>query len=442
MDFNRRQALLQGLFGAGMLGLRSLATGLPLAFLAKPLQALAEEPTCAADRAQYLVLCTSGSGDPLNANVPGTYAYPGVGHSLDPTMAKTPLKLGSLNTEAAKPWADLPQNVLDRTTFFHHTTLTNNHANQNKVMRLMGAVRRQEMLVSLYAKSLATCLNTVQHEPVTVGASGSGELLSYEGRTLPKLSPSGLRTVLARPTGVLGDLQKLRDQDLNRLNALLKERGTLKQRAYLDRLAQTQGEARALSQDLLDGLASITGDDQMNQVTAAALLIKMNVSPVISVRIGFGGDNHTDAGLAGEARAHVAGTATIAALYAKLASFGLQDKVTFAAMNVFGRTLVQNKAGGRDHLANHHVTVMIGKNVRPGVVGGIAPKGNDFTALPIDSRTGQGLAGADIPFEETLGAVGKTPPRPPPPAAPPPPPRRAHRSMAHGELGRPRLRSG
>ena len=77
-------------------------------------------------------------------------------------------------------------------------------------------------------------------------------------------------------------------------------------------------------------------------------------------------------------------------------------------MNVFGRTLVQNRSGGRDHLANHHVTVMIGKNIKPGVVGGLVPKGNDFTALAIDSRTGQGLAAADIPFEETLGAVGKT----------------------------------
>ena len=205
MDFSRRQALLQGLFGTGMLGLRALATGLPAAFLAKPFAALAEE-ACNPARAQYLVLCTSGSGDPLNANVPGTYTYPTIGHSLDPTMAKTPLRLGALSYDAAKPWADMPQAVLDRTTFFHHTTLTNNHANQSKVMRLMGAVRRQEMLVSMYAKSLSTCLGTVQHEPVTVGASGSGELLSYEGRTLPKLSPSGLRTVLARPTGLLGDL--------------------------------------------------------------------------------------------------------------------------------------------------------------------------------------------------------------------------------------------
>ena len=36
--------------------------------------------------------------------------------------------------------------------------------------------------------------------------------------------------------------------------ALLKERGTNVQRAYLDRMAQSQREARAISQDLLDML--------------------------------------------------------------------------------------------------------------------------------------------------------------------------------------------
>ena len=46
---------------------------------------------------------------------------------------------------AAKPWASLPQAMLDRTCFFHHTTLTNSHANEGKVLKLMGAVKRQEM---------------------------------------------------------------------------------------------------------------------------------------------------------------------------------------------------------------------------------------------------------------------------------------------------------
>ena len=178
----RRRAIMGGLFGAGWLGLRALATGVPAAILANPRRALADtDPTTcfSQTKAQYLILSTSGSGDPLNANVPGTYAFPTIAHPLDPLMAKTSFQLGQTAVEAAAPWSTLPQALLDRMTFFHHTTLTNNHANQPKVMRLMGATRRQEMLVSFFASQLQPCLGTVQHEPVVVGASGSGEFLSY-----------------------------------------------------------------------------------------------------------------------------------------------------------------------------------------------------------------------------------------------------------------------
>lgn len=411
MNPERRRAIMGGLFGAGMLGLRALATGVPAAILANPRRALAayDQETCFSKaKAQYLILSTSGSGDPLNANVPGTYAFPDIAHSPDPTMAKTAFKLGSNTVEAAAPWASLPQNVLDRTTFFHHTTLTNNHGNQPKVMRLMGGTRRQEMLVSFFASQLAPCLGTVQHEPVVVGASGSGEFLSYQGRVLPALSPAALRDTLANPAGPLGTLQSLRDKDLDRLNTVFKAHGTNEQRRFLARMAQTQSEARGISQQLLENLASITANDANNQVLAAVTLIKMNVTPVVSMHLAFGGDNHTDADLLGEAKQTVAATGTIALLMQKLSELGLQDQVTFAAMNVFGRTLAKKGTKGRDHLANHHATVMIGKGFKGGVVGGLMPKAGDYAAMPIVSATGAGDLGGDIPFEETLGAVGKT----------------------------------
>src|SRR5450432_524109 len=410
LDPGRRRALLEGLFGAGWLGLRSLATGVPVALLANPRRALAaDDPACFSQpNAQYLILSTSGSGDPLNANVPGTYAFPTIAHSLDPLMAKTSFKLGSATVEAAAPWSTLPQPLLDRTTFFHHTTLTNNHANQPKVMRLMGATRRQEMLVSFFAAQRTPCLGTVQHEPVVVGASGSGEFLSYQGRVLPALSPSALRDTLANPAGPLGTLQALRDADLDRLNAVFKAHGTAAQRTYLDRLAQTQGEARGISQVLLENLTAITGNDPTNQVLAAVTLIKMNVTPVVSMHIPFGGDNHTDTDLAGETKQTVAATATMALLFQKLTELGLQDKVTFAAMNVFGRTLAKKGTTGRDHLANHHATVMFGKGLKGGVVGGLVPQAGDFAAMPIVSATGAGDLGGDIIFNDTLGAMGKT----------------------------------
>ena len=90
----RRQAITSTLFGSGYIGLRALATGLPASFLLNPRRALAADPQpgCATQsKAQYIILNTSGSGDPINANVPGTYDDPKIVHSTDPTMAATPL---------------------------------------------------------------------------------------------------------------------------------------------------------------------------------------------------------------------------------------------------------------------------------------------------------------------------------------------------------------
>jgi uncharacterized protein (DUF1501 family) len=225
---------------------------------------------------------------------------------------------------------------------------------------------------------------------------------------LPALSPSALRDTLANPAGPLGTLQSLRDKDLDRLNAVFKAHGTNEQRAFLDRVAQTQSEARGISQALLDNLAAIKANDPTNQVLAAVTLIKMNVSPVVSMHIPFGGDNHTDTDLVNETTQTVAAAGTITLLMTKLAELGLQDQVTFAAMNVFGRTLAKKGTKGRDHLANHHATVLIGKGFKGGVVGGLVPKAGDYAALPIMSATGKGDMGGDIPFEGTLAAMGKT----------------------------------
>jgi hypothetical protein len=409
---NRRNVLLQGLFGASLLGLRSLASGIPAAILANPRTARAEEDQQCADKskAQYLILSTSASGDPLNANVPGTYDHPEIAHSPDPTMVKTVMTLGGKATSAAKPWATLPAAVLARTSFFHHTTLTSGHGNEQKVLALMGGTNREEMFISSFAKYLAPCLGTVQRQPISLGAASTGEVLRFDGRSLPALTPSGLKGTLLNAPGPLTNLQKLRDDDLNRLNALYKESGSSVQRHYLDRFARSQNEARNISQQLLDNLTAITNNDQNNQMLAAAILIKMNVAPAFSVHLGFGGDNHTDPNLAGEARQTVASVDSITRLLAKLTEFGLQDKVTFAAMNVFGRTLVLNKTNGRDHLGNHHATVMIGKNVRGSVIGGLVKNeaGTDFKAMPIDSKSGAGSASGDISFNDTLSSVGKT----------------------------------
>ncbi len=86
MIVSRRNALLSTLFGAGYVGLRALATGLPVSFLLNPRRALAAgTPTCASQsKAQYIIFQTSGNGDPINASVPGTYEDPNIVHSERP----------------------------------------------------------------------------------------------------------------------------------------------------------------------------------------------------------------------------------------------------------------------------------------------------------------------------------------------------------------------
>ena len=405
----RREAILRGLFGAGYVGLRALATGLPVSAFLHPRSSLAD--ACQNQgKGQYLILSTASTGDPLNANVAGMYDDERISHSPNPLMAKTDLTQNGVATSAARAWAGLPQAVLDRTVFFHHTTLTNSHASQSKVMKLMGAIKRQEMLVSLIAKEMAPCLGTVQREPLVVGASGPGEYLSFGGRTLPPLPPTALRDVLVRPAGVLGQLQDMRARDLDKLNALYKEHGSADQRLFLDRLARSQAEVRSISDALINSLATITSNGVDGQIAAALALIQMNVAPVVSIRLPWGGDNHNDVGLNNEALQTAASVTAIGSLQARLQAAGLADRVSFWATNVFGRTLNADLRGttGRDHNGSHHAAVFIGKGFRGGVVGGVELRGRDFAARSIDSQSGRAVTGGDIPYAETFGAVGKT----------------------------------
>ena len=115
-----------------------------------------------------------------------------------------------------------------------------------------------------------------------------------------------------------------------------------------------------------------------------------------------------------EADQHVSGVQGIQAVMDALASLALSDKVTFATLNVFGRNLngiakVTSRTG-RDHYGNHAVTVMIGKNVAPGVVGGVtASSSGAYLASDIDSATGNSVAsGGDIPAAQTHVAAART----------------------------------
>jgi hypothetical protein len=408
---NRRQALLSTLFGAGYVGLRALATGLPAAFLLDPRRALADQPApCAgsSSAAQFIVFNTSGNGDPINASVPGTYEDANIVHSSDPTMAPTPLTLSGQSYTAAAPWATLPQNVLDRTCFWHIMTNTPIHPKEPEVLELMGLTASDEMLPSLLAKQLAPCLGTIQSQPISIGAASPSEALLYGGQALPIIPALALKATLTSPAGPLTNLQPLRDQTMNALYDLYKNSANTAQRAYIDSLVTSQEQVRNIRQDLLAQLGSIKDNTPASQVTAAVTLIQMKVTPVIAIHIPFGGDNHRDIALQAETTQTVAGVATIAALMSQLASAGLQDQVTFMSLNVFGRTIGPGNTDGRQHNPNHQVSLSIGKPFRGGVIGGVVPLAGDYGALPIVSKTGAGSASGDVPAVQTLGSFGQT----------------------------------
>lgn len=411
MNITRRNALLSTLFGAGCIGLRALATGLPASFLLNPRKAFADPnpPSCGnKDKAQFVILSTSGSGDPINANVPGTYDDPNVYHSPDPAMAKTAIKMGAQSSQAAAPWAALPQSVLDRTTFWHLMTNTPVHPKEPNVLALMGAIAPAEMFPSLLAKHLAPCLNTIQTQPITVGASGPTEGLSFDGGALPIIPPLALKATLANPTGPLGNLQALRDQTLAGLADLYKNGASAAQRAYVDALVTSQSEVRHINQALLANLDSITDNSIDAQILAALTLVQLKVTPVVAIHIPFGGDNHHDAGLATEVAETQSGVAAIGSLMKQVEDAKLGDQVTFLSLNVFGRTLGPASTNGRQHNPNHQVSITIGKGFKPGVVGGLTPSSGDFGALPIDSKSGKGAKGGDIDTVDTLASFGKT----------------------------------
>jgi hypothetical protein len=406
---NRRHLFQGALAGAGLLGLRAMATGLPVSFLLNPKSVRADGMCDGSAAPQYLILSMSSGGDALNCNVPGTYDLPAsfasgtINHSdpMDLSMTPGSMTIGGQQWTAAKPWTSLSKELLERTVFFHHSTGTANHGELGRVLELFGALRRGQWLPSYFAKNLQACFGTIQAQPVTIG----GEQLSFDGQYLPKLTPTGLKAVLSAPKDLQAQLQTLRDDTLNKLNQTLKENRaqTTAERAYLDNMALSQTDLRTMIAQVATDLSTINNDDASNQITAAALLIKMNVTPVVTIHLPFSGDNHSDANFTNEAVQTIASVNNIKNLMNKLKTYGLEDKVTFATLNVFGRLF--HEQNGRGHNASHSLSLMIGKGFKGSVVGGIVPGGH---AADIDAATGKAMEGGDLPATDSLASVAKT----------------------------------
>jgi hypothetical protein len=405
-----RRTLLRGsALGAGFLGLRAFATGLPASWLLGDRTVRAED----VPPPQFLILSTSALGDPLNAGSPGSLVA-GVDENPLPGMEAATVQLGSQSAKGAACWATLPAALRARMSFFHHRTYTNAHPEHRKVMTLHGAAKAEsgsapEMLPSLFAQELAQAIGTIQTEPAPLGP----DLMTFEGRALDALGATDLKSLFDQPDSFLTQLTSMRDQDLDALHADLRSQGTRAQREFLDRYALGRAQVRQLGEELGALLARLPVDPQDrdspdDQVIAAVALMKLKVAPVVTIHLPFGGDNHADGQLQRERDDTVASVATLGRLWQELNEQGLEDQVTFATLNVFGRTLKRNAAGGRNHNQNHHVTLMFGKNVKGGVVGGVVPLAGDFAASAIDSATGRASASGDIDPLSSLESAART----------------------------------
>jgi hypothetical protein len=412
---NRREAMLSMLFGAGLVGLRSLASGIPAAILLNPRRAMASADAGAPafKNPQYVIYSTSSNGDPVNCNAPGTYDDPGIQHPNDPSMVATPMTFGARTVNGAQIWSTLPASVLARTCFFHHGTYTVIHSDEVNVLGLEQGVAGGEMLPSFLSRELSTALGTVRPQPLSLGGAGTIEAIYYQGQPQAFLTPTTLSGVLTAPTNGLGaaDLVTLRDQTLTSLNAFFKSQGNTAQRNFIDQYATSVTQLRSLQQSLLSSLSTLKDNSQDSQIQAAIILFQMKVTPVVVVHIGFGGDNHGDKALGIEIAGHGTGMASIAKMMQGLSAANLQDQVTFVMSNVFGRTMVNGQnTDGRGHNDQHHVTVMIGSGVQGSVIGGptLAQGASEYSALPIVSSSGLGSASGDVAFGDTLNSMGKT----------------------------------
>ncbi len=208
---------------------------------------------------------------------------------------------------------------------------------------------------------------------------------------------------------------------MNRVYAFCKNGASAAQPGHVDEMvlgsqSSARPKVRGVAQNLLTALNSINGNTADSQILAAVTLILMNLSPVISVQSPFGGDNHSDGGLATETAETITGVATIKLAGSAQLQTGraVKSKVAaFASLNVFGRTLLTNGTGpatdGRNHNPNHQVSLAIGKPFLGGVIGGVARVGNDYGATAIQSADGSSSSRAETSRSSIrLGAFAQT----------------------------------
>lgn len=172
-----------------MVLLRSLAIGLPPAWLANLLSAFGQDNS---NHRQTLILSTSSAGDPINANCPGS-CVDGVQNNM--ILAPVDFMLGNTVTRAADSWALLPANVRSRLVLVHYQTNSAAHIEYKSTMTFHGSVKNStgngsEMFSSAMAERSHANIGTLQSEPLPL----CREILTVAGQSLQNLNPTELES--------------------------------------------------------------------------------------------------------------------------------------------------------------------------------------------------------------------------------------------------------
>jgi hypothetical protein len=402
-----RRSFLKGLsLGSIPFFLESVATGIPLSWFMNPGRILAEEGS--GMKARYLVLSTSMEGDPFLCNGPGSYIHEDMMHPVG--LLTENVRLGGLSYKVGSPWKKL-EAYFPNMGFFYFSTMLSNHPEELRALRISGATERNEMLVSLLSEHLSLRLGTVQNKPISLGAKAE-EILNFRGQPQPNFRPLGIKNILMDRKDIFENLHQLREDSLSKILAYMKDRGNQGRKNYIEKYIQSQTEAKNLGMEILNTISSISGDDIMNQIKTALALIMMKVTPVITIHIDFGADNHIDVDLKNERNKLSSGVDAIAFFINQLINFKLQDEVVFASYNVFGRnmSLSKRKLRGRDHWGDASGGIIYGNRIKGNLYGGLEynESKKDFVSLPMNAQTGMGDRGGDISTQETFASFAKT----------------------------------
>lgn len=420
INYSRRELMVRSALGFGSLPLKSLITGLPVPFLLGLAQGSNLAHAMSNSSKKYFIISHKGGGDPVNISCPGTYANPNrandprssVGHpDVDGFKTPTTFRLGRKSVRAAEPWSTLDEDLRANMGFWHHGTYTNAHPDFASVRRFNGAIKGPDgngsaEISALIAEETSKDLAPVVPEPLSLG----GDRVQFGGRFLPTLQPLDVKGLFSGGVKNLDAMVALRDNFIDSAYYTVKKNGTPAQRKFLDEYAKSRQEASTVSDGLGALITGIDGNDSKNQAVLAVALLQLNVCPVVTLGLNFGGDTHT--GSDDEVRETTSEMAVLNTLWKELKGANLEDRTIVTSLNVFGRGMVRNSADGTNHNGSHHAMFTIGTNIAPGIIGGVEPvrknnKITNFQATGINSGTGN-AGNADIPFSETLVSVGKT----------------------------------